>query len=302
MEWPGCNICGSESLKPFHSIQKNSCFEKSQWDRLGEFEKVTLVCCPKCKLVFTRPRVNRDSLISLYTTVYHEQHKEGKRLHLFEKRLECILSFKKTGKLLDVGCGYGTFLGIASDFFDVSGVEISSDAVSYVKKRYPFRVYQGDIESSSLNLNGLDIVTLWDVIEHLYDPKTVLNSLHTMLNENGLLAISTGKIGSLPSRLFGKRWAYYHYLDHVYFFSLKSLTKLLQTCRFEVLHWYTENQRFEDMLNFCTTGSKAIIKYLAYVTNARLHNKKLEARLKKLSRPLAPHFADLIVVIARKAR
>jgi 2-polyprenyl-3-methyl-5-hydroxy-6-metoxy-1,4-benzoquinol methylase len=143
------------------------------------------------------------------------------------------------GKLLDVGCGLGYFIKKISETpnWQAVGYEISGQAVHFAKHKLGLQnVFQGKVESSGFNEQSFDVITLWDVIEHIPNPDPLLSYLSKILKNHGMLFIHTPNIQiQLPKArikkiLFGIK-SNKHYLearDHINIYSPKTLKIVLQ--------------------------------------------------------------------------
>ena len=139
-------------------------------------------------------------------------------------------------RLLDVGCGLGYFLDVAQDVgFEVVGVEFNPGAVRAIRNKYAFTVHEGAVETSPLEESSFDVITMFDVIEHLHDPRATILHLHKLLRPGGGIAISTMDSESLMSRLLGKRLEDFRRTsEHLFFFSRTTLTNLLEKTGYRV--------------------------------------------------------------------
>ncbi len=140
-------------------------------------------------------------------------------------RLEKIR--KVTGRpssLLDVGCGLGHFLSEAkADGWKVTGFEVSRFAAQEVRRRLDIDVVDGDLGRIS---HTFDVVTAWDVFEHVPDPLAFLVSCRRLLTQDGILIVSTGNFASLAARLSGRRWHLYNLPEHLFFHTPQSIAHL----------------------------------------------------------------------------
>lgn len=155
----------------------------------------------------------------------------------FEEKLTWVKKFTpKSVKLLDVGAGFGHFAKIAKEYYDVTGIELSPQAVKWGRENMDAPLEVGSIYDLSKTISGkVTAVTFWDVIEHLPDPLKALNHLRSILEPGGLLFLSTPDAGSLVARLLGKRWYYIDPIQHIILFNRKNLSSLLQKVGFEVI-------------------------------------------------------------------
>jgi 2-polyprenyl-3-methyl-5-hydroxy-6-metoxy-1,4-benzoquinol methylase len=227
-----CNLCGSEERRPF-------CPENG----LG------LVQCARCGLVYVSPRPNPQELYALYGETYFHNAESGvvgytnylkdevNIRKTFAGRLKWLQRLIQPGKLLDVGCAAGFFLDEAKkQGWQAQGLDVSSFAVDYVKERFAFDARQGSFTELDYPADSYDLVTMWDVIEHVPDPKAYIQRAATVLRSGGVLALATPDVDSIPARLTGKRWVGYKLSEeHVYYFSIRTLSQMLNEAGFEVL-------------------------------------------------------------------
>ena len=140
-------------------------------------------------------------------------------------------------QLLEVGCGFGYFLDVAfEEDFDVVGLEFNPHAVARLRRKYAFPILSGALEAAKLDAGSLEVAVLFDVIEHLRDPFTALDTLRNALVSKGVLVLSTVDAESVVSRLIGKRLEDFRRTrEHLIFFGRKTLARTLQDHGFEVL-------------------------------------------------------------------
>jgi 2-polyprenyl-3-methyl-5-hydroxy-6-metoxy-1,4-benzoquinol methylase len=140
------------------------------------------------------------------------------------------------GALLDVGANYGHFLQQAQDRFDAVGIEPSATVVAWGREHLGVRLEQGSIEADNPAFVGrFDVITLFDVIEHLPDPRAALERCRRYLKPGGRLFITTPDTGALAARLLGTHWYYIDIVEHISLFSAANLTRLLGECGFRVI-------------------------------------------------------------------
>ena len=165
-----------------------------------------------------------------YCNYEGDRYTEGKNMDMY---LSGIKKFKSSGNLLDVGCATGLFmLKAKAEGFNVYGVDVSDYAVEIAQKRFGTRVKRSSIENANFPKGKFDVVTLFDVIEHLKDPREVLGKLRTFLKDDGILVINTGDSGSFIAKFQGENWHYFIPPQHFFYFSQKTLRRLLQQTGF----------------------------------------------------------------------
>lgn len=198
-----------------------------------------IVRCRRCGLMYANPRREASVLLNGYDHVVDETYvkeREG-RVLTFRRHLQPIekLVGSGTGKrLLDVGCHIGIFLEIAAERgWDAWGVEPSFWSVSQARDR-GLKVTHGTLRQAAFDSDFFDVVTLWDVIEHLPDPRAELLEVARVLRPGGLLAVHTMDVSSLFARLMGAFWPWLMEM-HLYYFSRRTLSALLARTGFEVI-------------------------------------------------------------------
>lgn len=206
--------------------------------------------CDTCGLVQVIPRPKRSFISSLYHedfehfTPYLDQltvHKKYFRNKLKEIRNNIPERGKKPLRLLDIGCALGVLLEEAEkDGLRSEGIDISEGAVEYCKKR-GLRAMHGTLETLSKKLRSgtYDVITAFEIIEHEYDPLTMMKKAHSLLVKNGLAVVTTPNHGSIWRKLMGKWWFGYQHKEHLYFFDPSSLSRLFKEAGFrsvEVRH------------------------------------------------------------------
>lgn len=154
---------------------------------------------------------------------------------------------RKPARLLDYGCGLGFFLDAAYDHgFEVEGVEFNGYARDYIRKRYRYPVFGPDELGAR---EKYDVITMFDVIEHLHEPFATIDQLRGLLNDNGVLLLLTMDCTSVTSRLLGKRLEDFRRIrEHLYFFDRANLSSILEKHGFEVLKTESIGHNFEFKL------------------------------------------------------
>lgn len=164
-----------------------------------------------------------------------------------QRRLDRAAALGVTGgRALDLGCAAGFFLEAArARGFSVRGVEPSAEARA--------QAASGVREAITATLDdderGFDLITLWDVLEHLPDPSRTLASLRPRLSPGGLLGVVVPVLGSINTRLAPRTWDQYKPPEHLWFFSPRALRATLAAAGFDVVHEeaaWTRDARFID--------------------------------------------------------
>ncbi|PIN86223.1 hypothetical protein COV19_05435 [Candidatus Woesearchaeota archaeon CG10_big_fil_rev_8_21_14_0_10_44_13] len=202
--------------------------------------------CDSCGLIFTLPQ-NRLTQFSekqkaiyegeMYRKMYFSIRK--KICHRAEKRLEEISSYRTTGSILDEGCSYGFFLEVASEKgWESYGTEINKPAADYSRK-LGAKVSNCFTEDAKLKKNFFDAITMWDVLEHTENPVKHLIFVRGLLKKGGIIAVQLPNIDSIASKIAGKKWAWLCPDDHMYHFSVKTLTRAIKEAGYDMIEMRT---------------------------------------------------------------
>ncbi len=139
-------------------------------------------------------------------------------------------------RLLDVGCGTGAFLSVARSEYDCVGQDVSAEAAATVRERLGVPTHTGDLRTLDLPTGGFDVITAFDVVEHVPDPAEWLTALGRLLAPEGITLLTTGDTDSLACRLTGRWWHLMTPPEHLTFFSRAGLTQLTARAGLTVEH------------------------------------------------------------------
>ena len=167
-----------------------------------------VVRCRVCEYIFDNPRPTTDELVGFSSRPAQYDSWLAQldvRHRLWNRRLNKLKSTKKPGSLLDVGTGIGQFLSVArSSYAEVYGTEVSSTAVQIAKAKYQLDLFQGTLENLVRQRRVFDNITMFHVLEHVPDPRSLLETCHQLLPEHGILVIAVpNEVASL--RAFVRR-------------------------------------------------------------------------------------------------
>ena len=206
-----------------------------------------LLKCNNCMHVFANIDLDDNQIKHLYSEKYffgdeYINYLEDKKLieknaNLRFNVIKRYIENKHEKNLLEMGCAYGFFLNlIKHNFKKVSGFDVSKTAVEYAKKNFKLDVFNDDLKEKKID-NKVDITCAWDVIEHLKDPDIYLKKVNKITNLNGLIAITTGDVGSYNAKFSKKNWRLIHPPSHIHYFSKKSMTAILENNGFEIIYF-----------------------------------------------------------------
>jgi SAM-dependent methyltransferase len=146
----------------------------------------------------------------------------------------------RQGRLLDVGCAAGFFLAEAQAHYEVQGVELSAWSSAYARDRLKLPVVTGTLMQAALPAAHFDVVTLWDVIEHVPDPVPLLAEAARVMRPGGRLVLSTGDWGSRYAQSHGADWHLMTPPWHLTMFSRATLQRAAERAGLRVVAWRSE--------------------------------------------------------------
>ena len=208
---------------------------------LYQINNWSLYRCNNCSYIFVYPYLNQRQLQKIYRNFKHNIFEKSQTILYDAKHsLKFVRKFTKNKKsLLDIGCGSGTFLGEAiKNNLQVSGIDMSLTLVKYLKSRFRYEIYHGDIITSKIG-HKYDIVTLNQVIEHFSRPRILIKRCNTLLNNGGLIYIATPNIASIVSKIRKEKFDYVIPPEHLSYFNKKTLYNLLTSEGFKILEFGT---------------------------------------------------------------
>jgi SAM-dependent methyltransferase len=183
--------------------------------------------CPECTFGFRRFRPTEDQLASLYREAddrVYEDEREG-RLRVAERHASLANHYQPSpGWLLDIGCASGAFLSVmASGGWEVEGVEPSREHFVDASKNLAgrARLQQCTLQEAQFS-RRFDLVTAWDVLEHVLDPIQFLGLCARLVQPDGYLLLNVPDLDSLQARLLGRRWPLL-LAEHLNYFNRASL-------------------------------------------------------------------------------
>jgi 2-polyprenyl-3-methyl-5-hydroxy-6-metoxy-1,4-benzoquinol methylase len=237
-----CIACGSEELVLLYAANavgealpaEYSCTSGtlSQHDDILE--------CPRCGMVSSRPTLAGEEILGRYADVVDETYlgeEEGRR-ELFDWVLGVMGGYPVRGKrLLEVGSNVGLFLDTArSAGWEARGIDPSKWAVETGRERFGVELVQKPLEDLDDPPGSADAIVLLDVLEHFIDPLEALQLLRPLLDDEGLLTLSTVNLDGLHARLRGERWPWF-IRPHLHYFTPPTLDALLSKAGFRMVEW-----------------------------------------------------------------
>jgi 2-polyprenyl-3-methyl-5-hydroxy-6-metoxy-1,4-benzoquinol methylase len=250
---PKCWLCGSEGTYLHQGLTDAVFSAPGRWNvrRCGN---------PGCGLVWLDPRPRKEDIGKAYSDYYtHGQKAESapprdlasrllRGIHRWTresigrwsgftsellKRESLYLGDRRPGRFLDIGCGDGRLMLAHQKLgWETAGIEPDSKAGERARAA-GLDVYVGEIQSASFPEGSFDVVLLSHVIEHVYDPISLLGYCHRMLRPGGKLVCITPNVESMAHKRFGRFWRGLEVPRHLLLFSRRTLEECARRSGFQ---------------------------------------------------------------------
>ncbi|MCH5599320.1 class I SAM-dependent methyltransferase [Niabella ginsengisoli] len=226
-----CPVCQSGDLQQVFDVK----------DYTVSSRKFEVVHCNSCTLRFTQSVPDVNDIGQYYKSedyISHSNTSKGLinklyqqvRVRTMKQKAGIVKKFTGVagGKLLDIGCGTGTFLHtMLQEGWDVDGLEPDADARAVAMQQYGINTKPSH-ELFSLDAGSFNAITLWHVLEHVHPLHEYVIRMKELLAENGVLFIAVPNYTSKDAKTYGEFWAGYDVPRHLYHFSPKSMKTLMQ--------------------------------------------------------------------------
>ena len=230
-----CPLCGESRATPL--LERR--------DRLGR-EAFTYLRCQGCGLIRLHPCPAPGQLSRYYPPDYEAYREESEtwwqrwgRRRGWVRRIRFLKRYlpSPVGKVLDVGCATGEFLVEMRKLgWEPWGLEPHAQAADRARQKLPGSpILSAPIEEAEFPDSSFDLITLWDVLEHLPDPLTTLEKLARWLRREGLLALGVPHLESVDARLFGRHWIGWDAPRHLFLFPRSTLRQMAARAGLEVI-------------------------------------------------------------------
>jgi SAM-dependent methyltransferase len=261
-------------MKGYIDVDNCPYCKSNSHELVWESNNYRLVKCTVCALAFIENPPSSEELSYIYSfkSGYMKHYPNLKEIPLSKwkaarHQYEILMKHRreKTGRLLDIGCSAGFFMKIARENgWDTIGLEISEDRAQLAREHFGLDVFDKDLLNVELKLYSFDVITMWDVLEHLANPIEHLKKAKKLLKPGGTLVIETPNVDGLfprfsysVSKLTGV-WPHPSPPYHLFQFSKVTITSILRKIGFKNLYFidenipinYTFSQRYKSIKNY----------------------------------------------------
>jgi len=233
-----CPFCNSDKINLYINTK----------DYLKTGETFDIYRCEDCHLVFTRDVPSEEDIDKYYESedyISHTDIKKGlinwlyhqARRYMLRRKAKLISRLTNRRNLLDIGCGTGYFPGYMKEKgYHATGVEKNSAARLFGEKKFGLTICTPEEFLADNRRNIFDIITLWHVLEHIYDPNLYLEKIRQLLKNDGVLFVALPNHDSFDARHYGSYWAGYDVPRHLWHFTPETLGHLAEKHNFQIVN------------------------------------------------------------------
>lgn len=222
-----CPSCGSAENTAFLTTK----------DFMITKESFTIVRCSACGFHFTNPIPSKETIGSYYKSEEYVSHSSSKkgltnwlynkvRTYTLKQKVKLVQKHTKGTSLLDIGSGTGHFLNATIQAgFKATGLEPDEDAVKFAKSEFGLDLQE--IQNLyTLPDKQFDVLTMWHVLEHVYDLKEDIEQISRVMKDDAVLFIAVPNMNSWDANTYGAFWAAYDLPRHLYHFQENTIKDL----------------------------------------------------------------------------
>lgn len=203
---------------------------------MSAYKEARLLKCQTCGFVFSQRNPTEKELSDYYAKYsYSDNYYLSPLTSLrYERLLDEFALYKKNNRILDIGCGNGQFLEVAKKKgWEIWGTEYSKEAVLQAQKK-GLNVLHGRLDEVLDDLPKFDVITSFEVIEHIINPESEIDLMKNILGPGGVVYITTPNFNSVLRYLLKQRYDVITYPEHLSYFTRKTLNYLMKEKGFDV--------------------------------------------------------------------
>ncbi len=194
---------------------------------LSNYQKDYLVKCNSCQFVFCNRIPTNDELLNHYKKYKRGNHLSPITWMRYNELLDKFEQFRQTNNILDIGCGDGYFLEAAKKRgWNVYGTEFTDEAIEILDSK-GIKSNQGILQTSNYKNEMFDVITSFEVIEHINNPTEECKNINKILRKKGLIYVTTPNFKSF-SRYFLKHWDIIEYPEHLSYYTPRTINTLFK--------------------------------------------------------------------------
>lgn len=206
MEHAICIVCSNKQLKPLNS-----------------YKRAFLVKCAGCGMVFSQKIPSNEELTKIYTNYPRFTSLPPLTVKRYNELLDKMEPFRRTNNLLDLGCSNGLFLECAKQRgWNVFGTEYAQESIDYCADRN-IKVFKSDQMPDDFFKLSFDVVTSFEVIEHINNPNEDMALVNKVLRKGGAFYFTTPNFNSISRIILKEKWNVIDYPEHLSYYTPSSI-------------------------------------------------------------------------------
>lgn len=249
-----CLICNSPKLKD-----------------LADYKQFYLVQCRDCSFIFSKRIPTVQELEEHYQGYGRNDYLSPITIKRYHEILDRFEPYRKTNKLIDVGCGIGYFLEVAKERgWEVYGTEYTQDAVDICREK-GIIMHKGALDTTNYDLGSFDVVTSFEVIEHINNPQEELANFNALLRPSGIVYVTTPNFNALQRYYLKDKYNVICYPEHLSYYTPKTIAHLFKQQGFRKQEIQTTGISLTRFKTSMKTSDEAFISETS--TDEQLRNK-----------------------------
>src|ERR1700730_2156654 len=236
MIYISCPLCGGDSTETLYVPWNTSVDPREVLSASGGVRGTQhIVKCSECSLIYANPRPSPEVVVDSYASAVDEIYvgAASGREQTFRRCVRLVEAYSAKGKILDIGCAAGFFVKAAQDAgWDARGVEPCRWLADYGTNRLGVKIVSSTLAEAGFEDASFDVVTMWDVLEHVTDPPADLKEVFRILRPGGLLVVNYPDVGTWQAKLAGKHWWFFLSV-HLTYFTRDTIKAMVTKAGFE---------------------------------------------------------------------
>lgn len=255
-------LAGSSQNTLTHKAKLDICLicNTANPETLLPYSHAHLVQCKNCGFVFCNKVPSVEELIAHYDTYPRNDTISSITIKRYSELLHIFESCKKTGNILDVGCGNGHFLAEAKkNGWKVYGTEYTDRAMEICRSK-EINMFQGKLNPKDFGAIKFDVITSFEVLEHINNPQEEIQNFNQLLREGGVVYLTTPNFDSLSRYMLKEKWSIIEYPEHLCYYTVSTLNYLFKRSGFKKLSVITTGISLSRLQQHSNSTNETTVK------------------------------------------